>query len=108
MGRLQQQATLSHANLLGLGDRLQVGFNRTEGSQGFNVGYALPINSKNGTLSFSYGNSRGQVIEEPFQDLDIKSRSQTYEIAGHVLDLWIEFRCLSQIHTVELRSAEGV
>ena len=27
---------------------------------------------------------------------------------GHVLDLWIEFRCLSQIHTVELRSAEGV
>ena len=81
VGRLQQQATLSHANLLGLGDRLQVGFNRTEGSQGFNVGYALPINSKNGTLSFSYGNSRGQVIEEPFQDLDIKSRSQTYEIA---------------------------
>ena len=72
---------MSHANLLGLGDRLQVGFNRTEGSQGFNVGYALPINSKNGTLSFSYGNSRGQVIEEPFQDLDIKSRSQTYEIA---------------------------
>ena len=81
VGRLQQQATLSHANLLGLGDRLQVGFNRTEGSQGFNVGYALPINSKNGTLSFSYGNSRGQVIEEPFQDLDIKSRSQIYEIA---------------------------
>ena len=81
VGRLQQQATLSHANLLGLGDRLQVGFNRTEGSQGFNVGYALPINSKNGTLSFNYGNSRGQVIEEPFQDLDIKSRSQTYEIA---------------------------
>jgi len=81
VGRLQQQATLSYANLLGLGDRLQVGFNRTEGSQGFNVGYALPINSKNGTLSFSYGNSRGQVIEKPFQDLDIKSRSQTYEIA---------------------------
>ncbi len=81
VGRLQQQATLSHANLLGLGDRLQVGFNRTEGSQGFNVGYAVPINAKNGTLSFSYGNSRGQVIEEPFQDLDIKSRSQTYEIA---------------------------
>ncbi|PZV06743.1 MAG: hypothetical protein DCF22_23220 [Leptolyngbya sp.] len=81
VGRLQQQATLSHANLLGLGDRLQVGFNRTEGSQGFNVGYSLPINAKNGTLSFSYGNSRGQVIEEPFQDLDIKSRSQTYEIA---------------------------
>jgi hemolysin activation/secretion protein len=81
VGRLQQQVSLSHANLLGLGDRLQVGFNRTEGSQGFNIGYALPINAKNGTLSFGYGNSRGQVIEEPFQDLDIKSRSQTYEIA---------------------------
>ena len=81
VGRFQQQVSLSHANLLGLGDRLQVGFSRTEGSRGFNIGYSLPINPKNGTLSFSYSNSRGQVIEDPFRDLDIKSRSQTYELS---------------------------
>ena len=81
VGRFQQQINLSQANLLGLGDRLAIGFSRTEGSRGFNLGYTLPINPKNGTLSFNYSNSRGQVIEAPFQDLDIKSRSQTYELA---------------------------
>lgn len=81
VGRFRQQAGLSHANLLGLGDRLQVGYNRSEGSRSFDVGYSIPINASNGTLSFLYSNSRGEVIEEPFRDLGIKSRSQNYEIS---------------------------
>ena len=81
VGRLRQQVSVSQANLLGLGDRLQVGFNRSEGSQGFDIGYTIPINVQNGTFSFLYNNNRGRVIEQPFQDLDIKSESQSYEIA---------------------------
>jgi hemolysin activation/secretion protein len=81
VGRFQQQVSLSHTNLLGIGDRLQAGFNRTEGSRGWNLGYSLPINARNGTLSFNYSNNRGEVIEAPFQDLDINSRSQFYELA---------------------------
>lgn len=81
VGRLRQQINLSHANILGLGDRLQVGYNWTSGSRGLDLGYTIPLNPNNTTLSFNYGSSRGQVIEEPFQDLDIKSRSRTYEVA---------------------------
>ncbi|MBM0744526.1 BamA/TamA family outer membrane protein [Phormidium sp. CLA17] len=80
VGRFRQQAGLSHANLLGLGDRFQVGYNRSEGSRSLDLGYSIPINASNGTLSFLYGSSQGEVIEEPFRDLGIKSRSQTYEI----------------------------
>ncbi len=81
VGRLRQQISVSQANLLGLGDRLQAGYNRSEGSNGWDIGYSLPINASNGTLSFSYSANRGRVIEKPFQDLDIKSRSQNYEVA---------------------------
>ncbi|MDX2228183.1 MAG: ShlB/FhaC/HecB family hemolysin secretion/activation protein [Leptolyngbyaceae cyanobacterium bins.349] len=81
VGTFRQQVGLSHANLLGLGDRLQVGYNRSAGSQSFDIGFAVPINPSNGTLSFAYTNSRGEVIEEPFRALGITSRSQNYEIA---------------------------
>ncbi|HEY9747694.1 MAG TPA: ShlB/FhaC/HecB family hemolysin secretion/activation protein [Allocoleopsis sp.] len=81
VGRLQQQFSLSHFNLLGLGDALQFGYNRSEGSRGWNASYSLPINAKNGTLSFNYSQNRGEVIEQPFRDLDIKSRSRNYEVA---------------------------
>ena len=81
VGRLRQLVSLTQANLLGLGDRLQVGFNRSAGSQGWDLSYAIPVNASNGLLSFLYSNNRGQVVEPPFQDLDIKSRSQSYEIA---------------------------
>jgi len=81
VGRLRQQVSVSQANLLGLGDRLQLGYNHSEGSNGWDVGYSLPLNPSNGTLSFNYGSNRGEVIEEPFRELGIKSQSQTYEIA---------------------------
>ncbi len=80
VGQLRQTVGLTHANLLGLGDSLQLGFNRSEGSREWNVGYTVPINSRNGTIFFRYNNSQGEVIEEPFRELDIKGRSQNYEI----------------------------
>lgn len=81
VGTFRQQVGLTHANILGLGDRLQLGYNRSAGSRSFDIGFAVPINARNGVLSFAYTNSRGEVIEEPFRELDIQSRSQNYEIA---------------------------
>lgn len=46
----------------------------------YNVGYEIPINSRNGTLSLRYNNGRNSVIEEPFTPLDIRGRSQTYSL----------------------------
>ena len=49
-----------------------------------------------------------KVVKELISTLFIVLSHVHLKLCGHVLDLWIEFRCLSQIHTVELRSAEGV
>jgi hemolysin activation/secretion protein len=40
----------------------------------------LPVNPRNGTLTFSYGNTSANIIERPFNKLDIESASQDYEL----------------------------
>lgn len=79
VGSIRRGVNLSQANLLGLGDRLSLGYNFTGGSDEFNVGYTVPINPKNGTLGFSFTTTDSEVIEEPFTILDIQSESRTYE-----------------------------
>ncbi|NET51940.1 MAG: hypothetical protein F6K09_25555, partial [Merismopedia sp. SIO2A8] len=48
VGSVQQRASLSQGNFLGWGDRLILGANQTEGSDGWNISYAIPINRRNG------------------------------------------------------------
>ena len=85
IGRLGQQVGVSQANLLGVGDRLLVGFNRSEGSQRWNLGYRLPLNTglnnHSGLLSFDYSDANSRIVEGAFDDLDIVSDSQTYELS---------------------------
>jgi len=87
VGSFQRRAVLREANLLGIGDRLNLGYTNTDGSNSFDASYTLPINPKDGTLSFTYANSRNKVIEPPFDDInkdgnsgDIKSTSNSYEL----------------------------
>ncbi|MGB3204631.1 MAG: ShlB/FhaC/HecB family hemolysin secretion/activation protein [Crinalium sp.] len=80
VGSFRRRINLSEANLLGLGDRLGVGYTNTDGSNGFDVTYSLPVNPHNGKLIFSYGNTNSNVIERPFNSLDINSKSRYYEL----------------------------
>ena len=80
IGTFQRQVQLTEANLLGLGDGLSVGYNNTEGSNGVDIGYTLPINPRNGTLSFNYGITSSDVIEPPFDRIDIEANSRYYEL----------------------------
>jgi len=80
IGTFQRQVQLTEANLLGLGDGLSVGYNNTEGSNGVDIGYTLPINRRNGTLSFNYGITLSDVIEPPFDRIDIEANSRYYEL----------------------------
>lgn len=74
VGSFRRRLQLSEANLLGLGDGLSLGYSNTDGSNGFDIGYTLPVNSRNGTVSFAYGNTSSDVIEPPFNALDIALR----------------------------------
>ncbi len=80
MGSFRRRIGLSEANLLGLGDGLSLGYNNSDGSNGFDASYALPLNPRNGTVSFAYGNISSDVIEPPFNALDINGNSRYYDI----------------------------
>ncbi len=80
VGTLRRQVQIGERNLLGLGDGLTLSYSNTDGSNEINANYTLPINSRNGTISFNYGFSKSNIIEEPFDQLDIAARSSTYEM----------------------------
>lgn len=79
-GSFQRSAGISNKNLLGMGDSISWNYNHTDGSSGWDISYSVPFNSRNGTLAFSYNNTSTQVIEPPFNNLDINSKSRSYEL----------------------------
>jgi hemolysin activation/secretion protein len=80
IGSQQSGAFIAHDNLLGFGDRLNLQYGITEGLDLYDINYKVPINPRNGTVSLRYSNSDSRIIEEPFQDTDIRSEAQTYSI----------------------------
>ncbi|MEH2246898.1 ShlB/FhaC/HecB family hemolysin secretion/activation protein [Nostoc sp.] len=80
VGSFRRRLQLNEANLLGLGDALGVAYTNTDGSNSFDASYTLPLNPKNGTLTFNYGTTSSNVIEPPFNVLDIESASRYYEL----------------------------
>ncbi|WP_375509735.1 ShlB/FhaC/HecB family hemolysin secretion/activation protein [uncultured Nostoc sp.] len=80
VGSFRRGLRLNEANLLGLGDGLSLGYTNTDGSNSFDASYTLPLNPRNGTLSFNYGTTSSHVIEPPFDFLDIESASRYYEL----------------------------
>ncbi|MBW4428083.1 MAG: ShlB/FhaC/HecB family hemolysin secretion/activation protein [Nostoc desertorum CM1-VF14] len=80
IGSFQRRVELSNANLLGLGDRLSLGYRNTDGSNTLTADYSIPINPQNGIVQFFYANSSANVIERPFSRLDILSNARAYEV----------------------------
>ncbi|MEH1839985.1 MAG: ShlB/FhaC/HecB family hemolysin secretion/activation protein [Nostoc sp.] len=80
VGSFRRGLRLNEANLLGLGDSLSLGYTNTDGSNSFDASYTLPLNPRNGTLSFNYGTTSSNVIEPAFKILDIESASRYYEL----------------------------
>lgn len=81
VGSFRRQIQVSEGNLMGLGDALSLGYHNTDGSNGFDVSYSLPINAKNGSLRFAYGTTKSEVLEEPFDVLGIQARSRYYDFS---------------------------
>ena len=79
VGSFQRGIELSEDNLFGIGDGLSFAYLNTDGSDEFEVGYTLPINSRDGTLSLSFRNIDSEIVEEPFDDLDIEIDSRDFD-----------------------------
>ncbi|MBC6417963.1 MAG: ShlB/FhaC/HecB family hemolysin secretion/activation protein [Prochloron sp. SP5CPC1] len=81
IGSVRRKIELTFHNPLGVGDRLQVGYINTEGSNSLdNLRYTIPINPRNGTLSFGHTHTESEIVEEPFDLLQIESKTLNYEI----------------------------
>ena len=77
IGSLQGIAFASYNNLLGLGDQLTAEYGLTEGLDLYSFGYKIPFNAKDGTVNIRYSNNNSEIIENQFDDLGIRSDSET-------------------------------
>jgi hemolysin activation/secretion protein len=80
VGTDRRQLQASFGNVTGLGDRLSAVYANTTGSNTIDLNYTVPVNPRNGTLSFNYGSASSNVIESPFDGLGIESKSRYYEL----------------------------
>ncbi|VXD24122.1 ShlB/FhaC/HecB family hemolysin secretion/activation protein [Planktothrix paucivesiculata] len=80
VGSWQRGIEVKEGNLLGQGDRLELSYSNTQGSSIGDVFYTFPITRRNATLGFYFNSTNSQIIEPPFDDLDIKANSRTYEL----------------------------
>ena len=80
VGSNQRTVGLNHRNLLGFGDTFNFEYANTDGSNAFDFAYALPVNSQDGTIKAAYSRNSNDVIEDPFNILDIESESRYYEL----------------------------
>jgi hemolysin activation/secretion protein len=79
VGSLRRKVQISEANLTGLGDTLNVAYSNTDGSNSYDLSYTLPINPYNGTIAFAFNNGNSNVLEKPFNILDIYANSTSYD-----------------------------
>ncbi|WP_248277832.1 ShlB/FhaC/HecB family hemolysin secretion/activation protein [Brasilonema sp. UFV-L1] len=80
VGSFQRSVQLWEDNLLGIGDTINLFYANTDGSNEVDVSYTLPLTPKDTTLSFSYGYTSNNIIEKPFNALDIVSNSDKYQL----------------------------
>jgi len=81
VGSVQLGAGFEQRNVTGFGDRLNFLYTNTQGSNRYNVSYSLPINPRNGTVSFTYETISSRIVESPFDELDIESEAGLYELS---------------------------
>ncbi|MGB3519181.1 MAG: ShlB/FhaC/HecB family hemolysin secretion/activation protein, partial [Elainellaceae cyanobacterium] len=80
VGAAQRSLGLSEVNLSGLGDRIALAYDNTDGSSGFDLSYRVPVSPNNDTLLLRAGYSKSRVIDPAFDVLDISSDGFYYEL----------------------------
>jgi hemolysin activation/secretion protein len=74
------QVRAAHENLTGNGDIFEAYFALTEGLDEWDVRYSLPVTPYDTILELHFRRSESDVVESPFDDLDLESESITYGV----------------------------
>ncbi len=81
VGATRIKGSMSHNNVAGMGDSLDISYSHTKGSDSFDTSYTFPINAYNGTLRAAMGRTKSDVIEGNFDILGIRANSKYYEFS---------------------------
>ena len=80
VGSQSRELVLADRNVLGFGDRLEVDYINTPSSNSLaGLSYTLPLGARDNEFQVVYGYSNSSITSEPFQDLDLSSRSSYIE-----------------------------
>ncbi|MDJ0717030.1 MAG: ShlB/FhaC/HecB family hemolysin secretion/activation protein [Prochloraceae cyanobacterium] len=80
VGSFQRGLRVEEGNLLGSGDKVFAEYRNTDGSNTLNLRYSLPLNPRNGTFNIAGGLTFSEVIEPPFDPLDITGDSYYFDL----------------------------
>ncbi|WP_375501221.1 ShlB/FhaC/HecB family hemolysin secretion/activation protein [uncultured Nostoc sp.] len=80
VGSLRRGVRINQGNLLGFGDALNLEYINTDGSNAFDLRYNIPVNPRNGTLTFRAGLTKTEIVEPPFDRIDIIGNSNYFEL----------------------------
>ena len=82
LGSVRGILNVRHINLIGIGDRFEFSYYKTEGTDALdNLRYTIPVNPRNGTVTLAHNRTKNEIVEEPFNLLDIESDSREYELS---------------------------
>ena len=77
VGAERGQVTVAHQNMTGHGDILSLTYGRSKGIDNqIDAMYSVPFTAHDTTVNFRYRKNDFAVIEEPFEPLDVESKSE--------------------------------
>ncbi len=80
VGSFRRGGRIFERNLTGNGDRLNLAFRNSDGSNDVEVSYTYPFNAHNGTVMVGYRSLPSWIIQPPLDELDITSTYDKYWI----------------------------
>jgi len=81
VGAERGQVIVAHQNMTGHGDILSLSYGRSEGiDPQIDASYSLPFTARDTTLNLRYRKNDFAVIEEPFEPLDVESKSKIFAV----------------------------
>ncbi len=75
VGSFRRGVRVNQGNLLGFGDGFDFRYTNTDGSNAFDIGYSIPLNPNDGTLTLAGGVTSTEVVKPPFDRVDITGDS---------------------------------
>ena len=81
VGTFERGIEISEANLTGRGDKIQAAYRNSDGSDRYEFGYSIPVNARNGNISFFTRFTNNEIQEPSFDDVEIDVDTREFNLS---------------------------